>query len=187
VPNRCNLEPFKPETPKRALYLVVALGRLTLQVVCLSLAHFRLPVRILRIPFPADTPEPRQAWRAAVPNNPFAGSEAGRHARTPAGLAGAVSAPSTFNKEAGGQRVLPATDSLQRPNLRPDPLLSILGTVERAIAAARFQFFRCGAQATRLTNRRLQGSKLQFTADRSAGIPLALDSFGACSVLLPQD
>src|ERR1035437_9827323 len=32
-PNRCNLEPLKPETPKIALYVVVAQGRLTLQVV----------------------------------------------------------------------------------------------------------------------------------------------------------
>jgi hypothetical protein len=40
-----NLEPFKPETPKTALYLVRAEGRLTLQVVGLGLAHFRLPVR----------------------------------------------------------------------------------------------------------------------------------------------
>ena len=44
-PNRCNLEPLKPETPKTALYVVFAQGRLTLQVVCLGLAHFRLPVR----------------------------------------------------------------------------------------------------------------------------------------------
>ena len=44
-PNRCNLEPLKPETPKITLYLVLAQGRLTLQVVCLGLAHFRLPVR----------------------------------------------------------------------------------------------------------------------------------------------
>ena len=29
-PNRCILEPFKPETSRRALYLVLALGRLTL-------------------------------------------------------------------------------------------------------------------------------------------------------------
>jgi hypothetical protein len=32
-PNRCNLEPLKAETPKIALYVVVAQGRLTLQVV----------------------------------------------------------------------------------------------------------------------------------------------------------
>ena len=44
-PNRCNLEPFNPETPKIALYLVLPQGRLTLQVVYLGLAHFRLPVR----------------------------------------------------------------------------------------------------------------------------------------------
>ena len=43
-PNRCNLEPFKPETPEIALYLVYTQGRLTLQVVCLGLAHFRLPL-----------------------------------------------------------------------------------------------------------------------------------------------
>ncbi len=43
-PNRCNLEPFKPETAKITPYLVLAQGRLTLQVVCLGLAHSRLPV-----------------------------------------------------------------------------------------------------------------------------------------------
>jgi len=43
-PNRCNLEPFKSETPKTTLYLVLAQGRLTLQVVGLGLAHFRLAV-----------------------------------------------------------------------------------------------------------------------------------------------
>jgi hypothetical protein len=32
-PNRCNLEPFKLETPKIIPYLVLAQGRLTLQVV----------------------------------------------------------------------------------------------------------------------------------------------------------
>ena len=32
-PHTCNLEPFKPETPKIALYVVLAQGRLTLQVV----------------------------------------------------------------------------------------------------------------------------------------------------------
>ena len=36
---------FKPETPKIALYLVLAQRRLTLQVVYLGRAHFRLPVR----------------------------------------------------------------------------------------------------------------------------------------------
>jgi hypothetical protein len=44
-PNRCDLEPFKPETPKITLYLVLLRGRPTLQVVDLRLAHFRLPVR----------------------------------------------------------------------------------------------------------------------------------------------
>jgi hypothetical protein len=43
--NRCRLEPLKPETPRIALYLVVAQGRLTLQVVCFGLADFRLPAR----------------------------------------------------------------------------------------------------------------------------------------------
>src|ERR1035437_8921751 len=32
-PNRCNLAPFKPETPRITPYLVLAQGRLTLQVV----------------------------------------------------------------------------------------------------------------------------------------------------------
>ena len=41
-PNRCNLEPFKPETPKTTLYLVLAQGLLTLQIVWLGLAHFQL-------------------------------------------------------------------------------------------------------------------------------------------------
>jgi hypothetical protein len=43
-PNRCNLGPLKPETPKITLYLVLAHGRLTLQVVCFGLAHFQLAV-----------------------------------------------------------------------------------------------------------------------------------------------
>jgi hypothetical protein len=43
--NRCNLEPVNPETRKITLYLVLAQGRLTLQVVCLGVAHFRLPIR----------------------------------------------------------------------------------------------------------------------------------------------
>ena len=53
-PNRCNLEPFKPETPKTALYLVLPQTYLTLQVVCLGLAHFRLPVRSPKSPSLAD-------------------------------------------------------------------------------------------------------------------------------------
>ena len=44
-PNRCNLEPLKPETPRTALYLVFPRARLTLQAVCPGLVHFRLPVR----------------------------------------------------------------------------------------------------------------------------------------------
>jgi hypothetical protein len=62
-PNRCNLEPFKPETPKIALYLVLAQGRLTLQVVCLGLAHFRLPVRPPKSPSRPTRENPRQALR----------------------------------------------------------------------------------------------------------------------------
>jgi predicted RNase H-like HicB family nuclease len=41
-PHTCSLEPFKPETPKTTLYLVLAQGRLTLQVVWLGLPHFQL-------------------------------------------------------------------------------------------------------------------------------------------------
>ena len=44
-PNRCNLEPFKPEPPKIALYLVFPRARLTLQVVCPGPVDFRLPAR----------------------------------------------------------------------------------------------------------------------------------------------
>jgi hypothetical protein len=44
-PNRCNLEPLKPETAKITPYLVLARGRLTLQVVYRGLADFRLPAR----------------------------------------------------------------------------------------------------------------------------------------------
>jgi hypothetical protein len=44
-PNRYNLEPLKPETPKTTLYLVLAQGRQTLQVVWRGLADFRLPAR----------------------------------------------------------------------------------------------------------------------------------------------
>jgi hypothetical protein len=44
-PNRCNLEPFKLETPRITPNLVLAQGRSTLQLVCLCLAHFRSPVR----------------------------------------------------------------------------------------------------------------------------------------------
>jgi hypothetical protein len=51
-PNRCNLEPLKPETLKTTLYLVLAQGWLTLQVVCLGLAHFQLQVRPPKSPSP---------------------------------------------------------------------------------------------------------------------------------------
>ena len=57
-PNRCNLEPFKPEMPKITLYLVLAQGRLTLQVVCLGLAHFQLPVRPPKSPSPPTGENP---------------------------------------------------------------------------------------------------------------------------------
>ena len=57
-PNRRNLEPFKPETPKITPYLVLAQGRLTLQVVCLGLAHFQLPVRPPKSPSPPTGENP---------------------------------------------------------------------------------------------------------------------------------
>src|ERR1035438_9847981 len=56
--NRCNLEPLKPETPKIAPYLVLAQGRLTLQVVCRGLAHFRLPARPPKSPSRPDRKSP---------------------------------------------------------------------------------------------------------------------------------
>src|ERR1017187_4358926 len=62
-PNRCNLEPLKPETPKITLYLVLARGRLTLQVVCLGLAQFRLPVRPPKSPSWPTRENLRQAVR----------------------------------------------------------------------------------------------------------------------------
>ena len=43
--NGCDLEPFEPEKPRRALYVVLAQRPLILQAVCFDLAHFRLPVR----------------------------------------------------------------------------------------------------------------------------------------------
>jgi hypothetical protein len=57
--NRCNLEAFKPEMPKVALYLVLAQGRLTLQVVCLRLADFRFPVRPPKSPSRPTRENPR--------------------------------------------------------------------------------------------------------------------------------
>ena len=61
-PNRCNLEPFKPETPKTTLYLVLPKGRLTLQVVCLGLAHFQLPVLPPKAPSPPTGENPGRPW-----------------------------------------------------------------------------------------------------------------------------
>ena len=71
-PNRCNLEPLKPETPKIALYVAVAQGRLTLQVVCLGLAHFQLPVRPPKSPSPPTGENPgrpggREIWCGGMP------------------------------------------------------------------------------------------------------------------------
>jgi hypothetical protein len=61
-PNRCNLEPFKPETPRIALYLVVGQGRLTPQVVYLGLLHFRLPVRLPKSPSRPTRENPGRPW-----------------------------------------------------------------------------------------------------------------------------
>jgi hypothetical protein len=49
---------FNPETPKIALYLVLVQGRLTLQVVCLGLAHFQLLVRPPKCPSPPTGENP---------------------------------------------------------------------------------------------------------------------------------
>src|ERR1035437_3542022 len=49
--------------PKTTLYLELAQGRLTLQVVCLGLAHFRLPVRPPKSPSRPTRENPRQAVR----------------------------------------------------------------------------------------------------------------------------
>ena len=62
-PNRFNLEPLNPETPKIALYLVLAPGRLTLQVVCLGLAHFRLPARLQQAAFRMSRLVVSHPWR----------------------------------------------------------------------------------------------------------------------------
>src|ERR1035437_727005 len=58
----CNLEPFKPETPKIALYVALVQGRLTLQVVCLGLAHFQLPVLPPKPPSPPTGENPGRPW-----------------------------------------------------------------------------------------------------------------------------
>jgi hypothetical protein len=90
-PNRCNLEPLKLATPKTTLYLVLAQGRLTLQVACLGLAHFRLPLR------PPESPS-------------------GRHARTPAGPAEAVWSVDRARRPGGvGLSPLPAGRQRGRP------------------------------------------------------------------------
>jgi len=49
-PNRCNLEHLKPETPRITPYLVLARGRLILQVVYRGLTDFRLPGRSPKSP-----------------------------------------------------------------------------------------------------------------------------------------
>jgi hypothetical protein len=61
-PNRCDLEPFKPETPKIALYVVVMRGLLTLQLVWLGLTHFQLPVRPPKAPSPPTDENPGRPW-----------------------------------------------------------------------------------------------------------------------------
>src|ERR1035437_9543091 len=61
-PNRYNLEPLKPETPKTTLYLVLPQVRLTLQVVCFGLAHFQLPVRPPKCPSPPTGENPGRPW-----------------------------------------------------------------------------------------------------------------------------
>jgi hypothetical protein len=63
-PNRCNLEPFKPETPKITLYVVATQGRLTLQVVWLGLTHFQLPGRPPKAPSPPAGENPGRPWGA---------------------------------------------------------------------------------------------------------------------------
>src|ERR1017187_1494948 len=67
---------FKPETPKITLYLVLAQGRLTLQVVWLGLAHFQLPVR------PSKPPSPPIGENPGRPS----GGGAGDRARGPGGV-----------------------------------------------------------------------------------------------------
>ena len=62
-PNRCNLEPLKPETPKTTLHIVLAQGRLTLQVVWLSLAHFQLPARPPKSPSRRTGEHPGRPWQ----------------------------------------------------------------------------------------------------------------------------
>jgi hypothetical protein len=55
--------------PRIALYLVAAQRRLTLQVVCLGLAHFRLSVRPPKAPSrpTGENPTPSRELRQAMP------------------------------------------------------------------------------------------------------------------------
>jgi hypothetical protein len=77
-PNRCNLKAFKPEMPRIAPYLVLARRRLALQVVCLGLAHFRLPVRPLKSPSRATRENPGRPVRGRSGRRTFAKATAGR-------------------------------------------------------------------------------------------------------------
>jgi hypothetical protein len=86
-PNRRNLEPLKLETPRIAPYLVLAQGRLTLHVVCLRLAHFRLPVPSPKSPCRADTLPHCPRSRTFTPVRPVE-SSAGRNADRPGSPAG---------------------------------------------------------------------------------------------------
>jgi len=52
--------------PKTIPCVVFLLAEPTLQVVWLGLAHFRLPVPVPEIPFPADTRKPRHAVRGGL-------------------------------------------------------------------------------------------------------------------------
>jgi hypothetical protein len=73
-PNRCNLEPFKSETPKTALYVVLAQGRLTLQVVCFGPAHFQLPVRPPKSCSPPTDENPGRPWEGLGGRSPLDGA-----------------------------------------------------------------------------------------------------------------
>src|ERR1039457_7582008 len=119
-PHRCNLEPLKPETPKTTLYLVLTQGRLTLQVVCLGLAHFQLPVRPPKSPSPPTGENPGRPWggagRGIVPEGQVAkgflhysrvvtgGHDA--HGVLAHGAAQRVHMPDPRNQVAGGGRCM---------------------------------------------------------------------------------
>ena len=121
-PNRCNLEPFKPETSKTALHLVLARGRVTLQVVCLGLAHFRLPVRP---PKPSSRPtreNPRQAVRGRSGRWIVPDTQVALHSTRPSrrlDYAGAIGLqpcqPEGARLLAGANRVRRKHDSLTNP------------------------------------------------------------------------